>query len=153
MKTILLVGIFLFFREISAQAQIEIGNENTVKTIKCKVSIRPFFLTDPAEKVCTFEHVEIYENETVSIKIEPENEDVYEIRWADFYGSQIYSIPTEVFEKFPNLKGFLADGQNIQEIKPGSFAKATNLEVLDLANNRLSYLHPDTFKGKQFSLV
>jgi hypothetical protein len=152
MKTILLIGIFLIFRGISAQiaTAIEISAQ---KTITCKVSFRASFLTDVPEKVCTFEGVVIDQNETLSIKVVPENEDVYEISWVDFLGSQIYSIPTEVFEKFPNLKGIIAPGSDIQEIKPGTFAKATNLEVLDLANNRLSYLHPDTFKGKQFSLV
>jgi Leucine-rich repeat (LRR) protein len=98
--------------------------------------------------VCIFEGV-IDRNETVSIITDLHEVDVHEIRWVDFSKIQIYAIPPEVFEKFPNLKGIIASGSGIQEIKPGTFAKASNLEEIHLGNNRLSYLHPDIFKGKQ----
>jgi Leucine-rich repeat (LRR) protein len=62
--------------------------------------------------------------------------------------SSIYSIPAQIFTKFPNLRWLYASGNKIHEIKPDTFANGKHLEYIDLNQNELSVLHPDTFKGE-----
>jgi hypothetical protein len=95
---------------------------------------------------CRFSNVAIEENKAVSIATDPANVDVNTIEALEFSSSSIYSVPREVFIKFPNLKKFYADGQNIHEITPDTFADAKDLEVLQLQRNQLTFLHVGTFK-------
>jgi hypothetical protein len=96
---------------------------------------------------CLFKYVAIGPNETVSIKTDPEDADVNLVTDIVFFLSSIYSIPREIFTKFPNVKFLLAHAQNIQEIAPDTFADAKKLEDIRLSSNLLRILHKDTFKG------
>jgi hypothetical protein len=133
MKIILLsVGIlFMLFVNILAQ-----------KTITCKVD-------DPA---CLFNGVTLGPSEAVSIKTDPANFNANKIEWVVFSSSSVYSVPSEVFTKFPNLKLFWASGQKIQEVKMDCFWNARNLEQIWMSNNALTFLHRDTFKGWYFQI-
>lgn len=103
MKIILLVGIFsLPFINISAE-----------KTIKLR--------TIGSERGCTFSGVTIKPNETVSVQIDPGNEDSNKIMYVKISYSSIHSIPREIFAKFTNMKGFWGWGQKVREIKPDTF--------------------------------
>jgi hypothetical protein len=132
MKIILLsVGIFC----------LSLGNVLAEKVITCRVES----IWDLSG--CVFSNVTIEENEVVSIATDPENVDVNTIEALEFSSSSIYSVPREVFTKFPNLKKFYADGQNIHEITPDTFADAKDLEVIQLQRNQLTFLHVGTFKS------
>jgi hypothetical protein len=131
MKIILLVAILCLFSVNSLPDQ----------AITCKVGRSSL----GSQSSCVFFDVTIEQNENVSIKTDPEDTDARTIQWVAFFSSSIYSVPPEIFTKFPNLRAFEADGQNIQEIKEGTFKSATELEYLDLAHNKLAVLHVSTF--------
>jgi hypothetical protein len=138
MKIILLVGIlFLTSANISAE-----------KVITCKLEISEH--DEPIGKACVFSDVTIGENEAFSIRTDPVDLDVNEIDSVEFSDSSIYSVPREVFTKFPSLETFRAGHQNIQELKPGTFVNGEKLKLVNLDGNALSYLHIDTFKGMHF---
>jgi hypothetical protein len=133
MKIILLsVGIFCL-----SLAQ----NISAEKTLTCWV---------PSEEPSRwlFFNVTIEKNEVVSITTIPEDADPSSITWVQFFESSIYSVPSKIFTKFPNVKDFIASRQNIQEINQDTFKDATNLERIDLYKNELTFLHADTFRGK-----
>ncbi len=99
---------------------------------------------------CVFSNVTIGQNEVVSIATDPENTDDDTIEALEFSISSMYSVPQEVFTKFPNLKKFYADGQNIHEITPDTFKDANKLKVIQLQRNLLTFLLAETFKSKEF---
>jgi hypothetical protein len=131
MKIILSVGTLF----------LVLGNLFAEKTIACQV-------LSWDTRGCVFSGVTIEPNETVSINIYPANVDVSTIQWIQIARSSIYSLPREIFTKFPNLALFSAEDQNIQEIKLDTFADARKLHTIHLSFNKLTYLHSDTFKGK-----
>jgi Leucine-rich repeat (LRR) protein len=132
MKIILLVGIFcLVFVQVLADQ----------KVITCE----SFKIGD--YEGCRFSRVTIGQNETVSIRTNPENLDVNTITLVQFRASSIHSVPSEIFTKFPNLKWFDGFNQNIQEIRPDTFKDAKNLDRIDLRLGQLKVLHPDTVRG------
>jgi hypothetical protein len=135
MKFILLIGfLFSIVANISAQ-----------KTITCKSA------TLWSQPGCLFSGVTISQNETVvQINTDPSNLDVAAILAVEFYTSSIYSIPPEIFTKFPNLKFFRAFDQNVQEIRPSTFLNAGKLELFSVSGHKISQLHPDAFKCKKF---
>jgi hypothetical protein len=132
MKIILSVGIlFLVFANIFAD-----------QTITCKVeSIQD-------QSGCHFNDVMVGQNEAIAIATDPADVDVNTITLLVFTSSSIYSLPSEVFTKFPNLKSFWGDDQKIQEIKADAFVDGQNLQRISLRENALTFLHADTFKGK-----
>jgi Leucine-rich repeat (LRR) protein len=137
MKIILLSGFFfLFFVNIFAE-----------KTITCKLTEEIY------QQDCQFSRVTIGPNEAVSVKTDPSYANPITIEKVRIIDSSIHSVPSEIFTKFPNLRKFLASGQNIQEVKADTFANGKKLEEISLDNNALTILHADTFKGKnlQFS--
>jgi Leucine-rich repeat (LRR) protein len=73
--------------------------------------------------------------------------DTSTIKSVEFSSSFVFSVPSEVFQELPNLVRFYAEGNQIQEIKPETFENAKNLKFISLRQNRLTYLHPYTFKG------
>jgi hypothetical protein len=131
MKLILLIGIFpLFFINTLAD-----------QTITCDVQ---FTRNEPT---CMFMNVTLGPNEAVSVQVDDDESTITQVA---FFDSSIYSVPREIFTKFPNLKVFWAYAQNIQEIKPDTFREGTKLEKIGLRNNLLTSLHKDTFKGEYF---
>ncbi len=135
MKIILLFGIFcVVLVKILAQ-----------KTITCKKAV---INSEPA---CEFRGVTIGQNENVTIKTDPENLDVTSITRVWFWDSPIFSVPSEVFEKFPNSKQFGAyQNTNIQQIIPSTFWDGKNLEAIFIHDNAITFLHRDTFRGMIF---
>jgi hypothetical protein len=100
---------------------------------------------------CLFQGVTIGKNEAVRIEIDPENTDVSKITWVQFErSSSIHSIPREVFTKFPNVKFFTIYSQGLREVQSNAFANVENLVRINLAQNYLTFLDRDTFKGKIF---
>jgi hypothetical protein len=137
MKIILSVGIlFLVFADILAD-----------QTITCKLTEEIY------QQDCLFSGITIGQNEAVSIKTDPEDADVSTIGVVKFVGSTIHSVPSEIFTRFPKVKKFLAFDQNIHEIKADTFVNGKNLEEINLGNNYLTFLHADTFKGKNFNFI
>jgi hypothetical protein len=134
MKIILLsVGIFCLF----------LGNILAAKVITCQLKR----LED--HPGCLFSGVTIGPNETVSIATDPPNlNKANKVSYVQFVDSSIYSVPRKIFEKFPNVKQFIAVRQGIHEVKPNTFKNAKKLEVIVLSNNNLTLLHEDTFKGE-----
>ncbi len=114
------------------------------KTITCKAK------TIWVLPGCEFSGVTVEKNEAVSIATDPENLDVNTIKLVKFSSSSLYSVPREVFTKFPIMKRFYAEGQNIQEIKLDAFWDAKKLEMIWLQRNKLTFLHVDTFKRHFF---
>jgi hypothetical protein len=113
------------------------------QTITCKM-----LDNDPTS--CLISGETIGQNEAVSIKTDPENVDVSKITWLKFSSSSIYSIPPEVFTTFPSIKWFFASGQNILEVKRGTFWDGKNLEWIHLGNNNVTFLDRRTFNGENF---
>jgi hypothetical protein len=133
MKTNFIVGI-LFLVTASTLAQ---------KTITCKRE------TLDGHQVCLFSGVTVGQNEAVSINTDPANVDVNQITYVKFVDSSIYSIPREIFTKFPELTWFWADSSNIQEIKSNTFANMKKAERIDLDDNKAITFWPvDLFKGE-----
>jgi hypothetical protein len=138
MKIIWLIGILsLLFLQVLTQ-----------KTITC-------YAGSPSERhpACMFADVTIGPNETVTIKIKPEDTDPKTIQWVQFLYSSIYSVPRELFSKFPNLKVLFADVKEIQEIGLDTFKNGKNLEVISLTKNKLTFLDVVTFQGKNLSFI
>jgi hypothetical protein len=136
MKIILLVVIFCLF----------LANGLAKQVITCKSK------TIENYPGCEISGVNIGKNEAVSIKTDPEDLDVDRIESVKFVDSSIYSVPTEVFRKFPKLERIYADGQNIQEITPDTFKDGKNLRLITLSQNHLTFLHRETFKSEYFPL-
>ncbi len=132
MKITLSVGIlFLCFANISAE-----------KTITCKVEWHPFNPT------CEFWNITIGPNEAVVVETDPADADASEIISIQYsIGSSLYSLPREIFTKFPNARELWAAYINIQEIKPDTFRDAKTLAMFDLSSNSIKYLGADIFKG------
>jgi hypothetical protein len=137
MKIVLLIGTLCLL----------LGNISSDQTITCKAK------TIWVLPGCEFSGVTIAQNEVVSIKTDPEDLDVNSIKLVKFCSSSIHSVPREVFTKFPNMKRFYADGQNIQEITLDTFKDAKKLEMIWLQRNKLTFLHADVFKGKKFTVL
>jgi Leucine-rich repeat (LRR) protein len=132
MKIILLSGIlYLFFANVSAE-----------KVITCEVR------TSDGANDCSFHNLEIGKNDIVSIKTDPADLDVNKITTIGITSSSIYSVPSVIFTKFPNLKTFAASNQKIREIKWDTLVNGKKLEVIDLSHNELTILHANTFKGE-----
>jgi hypothetical protein len=131
MKIVLLIRILF----------LSVANILAEKTITCKIN---------RESTCEFFSVTIGPNEAVSVETDPRNADVSHITFVEFSSSSIYSVPGEIFTKFPNLKTFIAFGQRVQEIKADTFMHGKNLNYVHLSVNNLKFLHADTFKGKKF---
>jgi hypothetical protein len=133
---ILLLTVVLFWSFTNIPAE---------KTITCKEE------TFDGDLSCEFSNITITSNETISIKMDPEDADANRIPSVYFSDSSIFSVPAEVFTKFPNIIWFWARDQKIQEIKPRTFVNAKNLEIISMEQNAVKFLHRDTFEGKQFS--
>ncbi len=131
MKIILLVGILcLASANISAE-----------KVITCKKErVYP-------EASCHFSGVTIGPNETVTIRTDPVDLSVNTITEIMIVESSIYSVPSEIFTKFPNTKQFYASRQLINEIYANTFHSGKKLEVIGLRDNLLTFLDANTFKG------
>jgi Leucine-rich repeat (LRR) protein len=132
MKIILLSVVILFLSLYNVLAE---------QMITCKVE------TIDEESVCEFSGVTIGLNEDVSIKTVPEVLNVTTIMHVQFSSSSIYSVPREVFAKFPNVNGLWVHGQNIQEIQADTFKDAKKLKWISLDDNSLTFLRADTFEG------
>jgi hypothetical protein len=119
------------------------GNILADQTITCKFH-------QGIEPACYFpNNLTIGPNETVRIEVDPADTDVSTILTIFFgYFSSIYSIPQEIFTKFPNVKWLGASGCHLQEIKADTFKNAKQLSGIDLRANELTFLDPNTFKGK-----
>jgi hypothetical protein len=135
MKKILLsVGIFsLLLANISAQ-----------RTITCEEKLIN------GNYACLFSGVAIGQNESISVKIEPEDVNLHRMWVVKISSSSIHTISSEFVAGVPNLKKFYAAGQGIHEIEPDTFQGAQFLDEILLSNNSLSFLHEDTFKGEDF---
>jgi hypothetical protein len=133
MRIILIVGILF----------LSLGNILAQKTITCKVDAN-------TRSACEFSGVTLGEIEAFSVTVEtsPANADVNAITLVRFTDSSIYSVPSEVFTKFPKVKEFSAVGQKVQEIKSDTFKDGKNLEEINLGNNELVFMYSNTFEGK-----
>jgi hypothetical protein len=122
---------------------LSLGNILAEKVITCHLKR----LED--QPGCEFSGVTIEKNEAVSIATDPEDRNIaINVSYVQFVDSSIYSLPRKIFEKFPNVEKFIADGQKIHEIKPNTFENGKKLEMISLRNNNLTLLHEDTFKGE-----
>ncbi len=133
MKLLLFIGtLILLISRISSQ-----------KVITCVIIV-------PVDDYpgCRFSNIKIAQNESVTIEMYPSNSDAEKIEKIQFKSSSVYTIPPEIFTKFPNLKSLFAASQDIQEIRAETFVNAKNLIELDLQLNGISELRPDTLKGE-----
>ncbi len=124
---------------------LAIGNILADQTITCK-------FRQGIEPACYFPYnLTIGPNETVTVEVDPADTDVSTILTI-FFGSSssIHSIPQEIFTKFPNVKWLGAAGCQLKEIKADTFVNAKQLSGIDLQANELTFLDPNTFKGKNF---
>ncbi len=131
MKMILLSVVILSLAFANGLAQ---------KVITCKGSKQ-----SPSR--CDFIGLTIGQDELISIATDPTDLDRNSITFIRISDSSIHSVPSEIFQDFPNLKEFYAYGNNIQEVKADTFLSGKNLELISLDQNALTFLHKDTFKG------
>jgi Leucine-rich repeat (LRR) protein len=64
-----------------------------------------------------------------------------------FDSCQISTVPSEVFEKFPQIKNLYLNGQQVQSIPNNAFGNASNLEYLRLDSNQIFVIGDLSFKG------
>jgi Leucine-rich repeat (LRR) protein len=97
---------------------------------------------------CTFREKVVNKDEEVVIVADhggsTTNADIKEVK---FEVSSIYSIPPELFTTFKNLEVLRMIGQELEEIRTGTFQDAHNLRYLDLASNSIRKIDEDTFNG------
>jgi hypothetical protein len=97
--------------------------------------------------LCVFNGVTIGQNDTVTIQTNPQNLDANTIAGVAFTQSSIYSIPVEIFTRFPNIFVVQAYDQNLREIEADTFRNGKNIRMLELGKNKLIHLHVDSFRG------
>jgi hypothetical protein len=112
------------------------------KVITCKLEI-----FQEGERVCVFNGVTIGQNDTVTIQTTPRNLDTNTIAGIAFTQSSIYSIPMEIFTRFPNIFVVQAYDQDLREIEADTFRNGKNIRMLELGKNKLIHLHVDSFRG------
>lgn len=126
------------FRE-RENKKINAQNSTGSNTIECK---RDYFLFHRDDHVCEVFNLGITKNDNnITIK----GNQITTI--LHIFSVQLYAIPSELFEKFTNLKNLIANGIQIEVIEESSFDKADNLEILRLSNNKIKELSHGTFQN------
>jgi Leucine-rich repeat (LRR) protein len=87
--------------------------------------------------------------EDQSYCIAADNQNTSNIRRVSFHQSSIYEIPSEIFALFPNLEVLEILNQGLNVIKPNTFKYAKNLITLDIDGNHIKSLERGTFEGAE----
>jgi Leucine-rich repeat (LRR) protein len=110
---------------------------NGTQIIQCK---REFFLFHQDQNhVCEVVNL-IIRNDTKVVVQGNELTTVLHI-----FSKEVYKIPEEIFEKFPQLKNLIVNGNHLQILEKTTFQAAKLLEVLRLSNNDLVELSAHIF--------
>jgi Leucine-rich repeat (LRR) protein len=96
---------------------------------------------------CTFLHQTLLRDEMAVIESRHVNTNDNQITSVRFTDSTVFSIPSGLFLKFPNLEMLDMNGQNVHRIEPFTFQRASRLTRLDLAGNFIRKIEQDTFSG------
>lgn len=64
-----------------------------------------------------------------------------------FENSNLFSVPSEIFNYFRNVEKLDLKYQKVKEIRNNTFENATKLEILDLQHNLLQNLRKNSFLG------
>lgn len=70
-----------------------------------------------------------------------------DVKQVAFDYSSVYSVPKAIFQMFRNLEKLDVIGQEVQEIQPRTFIRATKLRDLNLSNNYIKKLLGKSFEG------
>jgi hypothetical protein len=105
------------------------------------------------ETICTFYHEDIKETDQVVVKGNHWNTTDDDIWKIEFEESKIHFLPTDMFSIFGDVHTLSAPGQELKEIRPGTFLGAKSLEAIELSNNKLQKLGEDSFKGADIAFI
>jgi Leucine-rich repeat (LRR) protein len=95
---------------------------------------------------CSFIGKTIREDQPYCIAADHNTSD---IRRVSFHQSSIYEIPSEIFALFPNLEVLEILNQGLNVIKPNTLKYAKNLITLDIDGNHIKSLERGTFEGAE----
>lgn len=101
---------------------------------------------EPLGYSCNLYFAEIEKNTTVTIIGENHvNKTDSDVTYVAFHDSIISVIPTQFFEKFPNIKSLKMDNCHLSEIKQQLFSGAEKLETLSARSNSIEKLEAESF--------
>lgn len=100
-----------------------------------------------ADKVCTFENVSLKENETLPYNKNYGSKEVRKVKFEPSNASDLFEIPSELFNYFEIMEIFDLKNQNIRKIGQKAFCEAKNLKKLHLDLNRIERIKRDSFIG------
>ncbi|XP_063708813.1 leucine-rich repeat-containing protein 15-like [Culicoides brevitarsis] len=93
---------------------------------------------------CTFSGINLTLSDYEWQPTADNQESVYNI---DFESSVIPILYDNICNTFSKLEYLLMDSIKIEEVAENAFHRCTNLKTLNLFDNRIKKLHPNTFKG------
>ncbi len=96
---------------------------------------------------CTFLNQTLLRGETAVIESRHVNTNDNLVVTVTFANSSIFSIPSGLFLKFPNLEWLLMNRQNVHRIEPHTFQRATRLTGLNMQGNLIRNIEPNAFSG------
>lgn len=101
--------------------------------------------TDTKEIICATTHITLEINNTIRYTDARDRE----FNVLEFYGCNIHTFPSEVFNQFDKLTKVKMIGNDVRKIADHSFEKALALKELNLNRNKLEEITANTFKGAQ----
>jgi hypothetical protein len=96
---------------------------------------------------CNFRDQVLRRDETATIISNHINTKDDDIIQAQFIGCSIYSIPSDLFVKFRNLRLLFMNGQKLHRIEPNTFRNAGRLAHLRINDNYLRNFEWNALKG------
>lgn len=96
------------------------------------------------KNVCEYRNVNLSETEVLADSEIYTNSNIDSVSFKD---CDLFSVPSEIFLYFKNLKFLKLSKQKIKQLRMDSFKKASNLEKLELEGNKISGLDYNSFLG------
>jgi hypothetical protein len=116
--------------------------------------VAPVSVTEPGPKEYKCYHDEwnhkvddtrCFLHEVTSLNFTISDANVRKILFLKFKNSSINTIPTQIFDYFPQLRDLVIDNANIQSIDSESFKNDSSLVYLILSENKLKSIMDNTF--------
>jgi Leucine-rich repeat (LRR) protein len=101
---------------------------------------------------CRFLNQQLQKDETVTIEARHINTNDQQITRITFENSIIFRIPSEVFEKFPNVANLDIYKQGLQQIEPDSFQHANKLINLNINENSIRNIEPNALRASSLNI-
>lgn len=87
--------------------------------------------------------------ESSDLEISTPRDETVEALWIG-ENVNISLLPTETFEKFPNLLGYSANNCSVKSVKKENFQNLNSLKKIYLSGNLIETIYSDTFESLKF---